>query len=102
MLALRNHHGQAAVPNTQPMPVTVVLTEQESVEQALSRLRHTLHAELARPWHKRRYGCHEKPSELRRKREKMQHLQCQSGNGLWLKVPLATQFSRTAELAAGK
>lgn len=84
------------------MPVTVVLTEQEGVEQALGRLRHKLHVELARVWHKRRYGCHEKPAELRRKRKKMQQLQARSGNGLWLKVPLSAQFSRAAPLAAGR
>jgi ribosomal protein S21 len=84
------------------MPVTVLLHEDESVEQALSRLRRKIHNELARPWYKRRYGCHEKPAELRRKREKMQRLQIRAGSGLWLKVELAAQFRRTAPLAAGQ
>lgn len=84
------------------MPVTVLLAEEESVEQALGRLRRKIDNELARPWHKRRYGCHEKPSELRRKRQKMQRLQPESGQGLWLRVSLTAQFERTASHAAGR
>lgn len=45
--------------------------EDQNIDQALSELRELVRQEYGQPWNKRRYGYHEKPSVVRRKRKKM-------------------------------
>lgn len=84
------------------MTVTVVVNEGESVEMVLRTLSRKVSSEMSRRWYKRRFGFHEKPSALKRKRSKMKALAIQSGGRLWLKIGLEAQFSRTGNTAAGR
>ncbi|MGE8498194.1 MAG: 30S ribosomal protein S21 [Pseudomonas sp.] len=78
------------------------MNEGESVELALRTLSRKVGSEMGRRWYKRRFGFHEKPSVLKRKRSKMKKLAIQSGGGLWLRIGLEAQFSRTENSAAGR
>jgi ribosomal protein S21 len=76
------------------MPVRIVVREDGTLEAALRRLDHVMYREVARRWHHRRYGYHEKPSALRRKRRKMRAL----GRRRWppvLRIDLPAMLART-------
>ncbi len=91
----------------------VILTDNQTVEQALTEFNKQLYRNNYRRWYKKRYGYYEKPSQLKRKRKKMQKImRCStyidylSGeneySSLQLKIGLTEQFSRTGHNAVGK
>jgi ribosomal protein S21 len=77
------------------MTVKVVVRDGEPITQALVRFRHSVRQALGRPWTKRRFGYFEKPSSLRRKRDRMRRRQLQAAGTLKLHLGLAEQFRRT-------
>ena len=84
------------------MTVTIKIENGESIDLALRKLSKKVKSEMDRRWHKRRFGYYEKPSTLKRKRQKMKKLAIQSGGTLWLKIGLKEQFSRNGGSAAGR
>jgi ribosomal protein S21 len=85
------------------MSINVEVSEGESFEDALKRFNQLVRLEQSRPWHKRRYGYYEKPSELKRKRKKMRWLRSTSRGNLQLHIGLKELYSRTgAKNSAGR
>jgi ribosomal protein S21 len=78
--------------------VKVVVRENESPEQTLNRFNRLVSKAYARPWHKRRYGYHEKPSTLKRKQNRTRRHNRRSyargGTGVRLRINLEAQFKR--------
>jgi ribosomal protein S21 len=84
------------------MSTTIEVHDGESIDSALKRLTQLVRRDLHRPWHKRRYGYYEKPSELRRKQEKMARLRAGAGT-LLLRIGLKELYARTGPRnAAGR
>jgi ribosomal protein S21 len=75
--------------------VRVVIGDGEGLSQALQRLARLVQKVYGRPWTKRRFGYFEKPSVLRRKRERMSWRQRQVNGSLKLHVSLAAQLRRS-------
>ncbi len=94
----------------------VIVNDKQSIEQALQELKQKVYYEKSSRWYKRRYGYYEKPSILKRKRNKMKRIiskrhhkldymdKCQFGSrqNLWLKIELKEQFARYGQNAMGK
>lgn len=76
------------------MSIKIEVLDGESFESALRRFDRLVRRESGRPWHKRRYGYFEKPSERRRKRKKMGRLRMVSGN-LRLHIGLRELYAQT-------
>ena len=76
----------------------VVRSDDETFEQMLTRFRKKVDKEYKRAWTKHRYGYHEKPTVLRRKRKKMKarnrnNFRCGTST-LILSMNLETQWQR--------
>ncbi len=76
------------------MPLRIAVHENESIDAALRRLQRLSYHERDRRWHHRRYGYHEKPSALRRKRRKMSAL-ARVGMHPVLRIDLEKMLART-------
>jgi len=88
--------GSASTVKTRELPIRVTVHEGEDVAVAFRRLQKLVRRLQGRPSHKRRFGYHEKPSELKRKKAKLQQRQTQAGGRLVLRVyPHEALFART-------
>jgi ribosomal protein S21 len=73
----------------------VSVTEEDSIELALRKLRRKVNEKYAFRWYRPRRGYYEKPSTLRRKRKKMRGVVIRSeSKRLWLKVGQKERFNR--------
>jgi ribosomal protein S21 len=77
------------------MSVRVVVRDGESLAVALRRFKQMVHREYNRPADRRRYGYYEKPSELRRKRQKLRERSRQAGTSLKVGPGVIALFRRT-------
>jgi ribosomal protein S21 len=96
------------------MGIEIKLRENEDIESAVKRLNDKVFREKGKRWYKRRYGYYEKPSVLKRKRNK--HIDIVKPSvasqiaiygrvitGLQLKIGIKEQFKRTGpNNAAGR
>ncbi|MBE9577662.1 hypothetical protein IM751_00565 [Moraxella sp. K1630] len=95
------------------MLTTIYPQDFETLDNALSAFYQKVYCDKARRWYKKRLGCYEKPSVLKRKRQKMKRLLSQrqtrhsracdeSLPNLWLKIELDKSLARTAPNAVGR
>jgi ribosomal protein S21 len=84
--------------------VSISIREDETASEALRRFSQAVDRAYLKPWYKRRYGYHEKPSELRRKQRKMQKRNKHRTfeDRILCPIDLATQFRRTGPNATGR
>jgi ribosomal protein S21 len=84
--------------------VKIIVREDESPVEALQRFTEAVDRTYSKPWYKRRYGYYEKPSELRRKKRKMQKRNKNRTLETRIVCPidLATQFRHTGSNATGR
>jgi ribosomal protein S21 len=96
------------------MGIEIKLRENEDIESAIKRLNDKVFRENGKRWYKRRYGYYEKPSILKRKRNKHVKILRPSVasqmaicgmviTGLQLKIGIKEQYKRTGpNNAAGR
>lgn len=101
------HYAPARVGRHQDactMAVRVEVRDGEDVSLAVARFRRMVDREYRRPWVKRRRGYHEKPTTLRRKRDKLwwRTSRFQGGGTLHLYLGLKEQFQREGPFAMGR
>ncbi len=84
------------------MAVRVYVNESDDIELALQTLKNKVSMDSDRRWYKKRFGYYEKPSILKRKKEKMQSQPNHRCKRLWLKIGLVQQFDRTGPVAVGR
>ena len=86
------------------MAVRVEVRDGEDVYLAVARFRRIVDRAYRRPWVKRRRGYYEKPSTLRRKREKVwwRTSRLKGGGSLKLYLRLNEQFQREGGFAMGR
>ena len=97
----------------------VIVDEYQSLDQALIAFNRQVYKDKASRWYKRRYGYYEKPSVLKRKKNKMKRVLSHRGtmfqdqarfqyqanpdnHTLWLKIDLTQQFARDGVNAVGR
>ena len=62
--------GTSSAVKTKGMGIEIKLGENEDIESAIRQFNHKVQRENGKRWYKRRYGYYEKPSALKRKRNK--------------------------------
>jgi len=72
--------------------VKVVAREGENFEALLERFDAAISKTHDRRWYKRRFGYHEKPSLLNKKRRR--HVRVNGGRRVWLRIGLAALHRR--------
>lgn len=91
---------------------TIYPQDFDNLDNALTAFHQKVYYDKARRWYKKRLGCYEKPSVLKRKRQKMKRLlsQRQTYNArvcdnplpnLWLKIELDKSLARDAPMPLG-
>jgi len=86
--------------------VRVEVRDDVSFERNIVEFNQAVYKEYRRPWYKRRYSYHEKPSVLRRKKRKMDQRSNaavrRGGRPMKLYIGLEAQFRSDGAMAIGR